>query len=227
MPQVTIESPKENWSKFPNGFLDNLDKFSPQATQAMCLIVRQTQYSRPNHRFSARYVALKTGMSRSAASRALGELTEKGATIRHGSGKGETGVYSIRWVSQKEEKVSLPWDSGVPPGGQEKDHPSKIKEKEETPSVRSTEVPGGTFSESPEEKETSRQVVPPTEPFSLEGKETDNETSKPASPEPQIPPEENSREGPAPLPTALDFFRAGRPLNLGPTYGDQMARYAA
>lgn len=146
-----IETPKENWTKIPNCFLDRLSEFTPYEVQVFCLVIRGAGYSNPNHRYSARYVALKTGMSKSQASRALAGLVSKNALTKHGSVE-STGTYSIRWVSQtidgldevstRRDRVSPARDAGVPPEGQKcppagtierslfKDHNSKIIKRE-------------------------------------------------------------------------------------------------
>jgi len=133
--QIVIETPRENWSKFPNSYLDNLHLFDPYETQAFCLVVRNASYTKPNHRFSARYVALKTGMGKNKAHDSMQELVRKGALTQHESPKGLPAKYSIRWQVSPNKGQSPA--IGVPPQGtvvslhegQEKDHYSKTTKK--------------------------------------------------------------------------------------------------
>lgn len=96
-----IEQPKENWTRFPNCILDNLDRYNGNELKVLALMVRKTlgwQGSEPNYMFAAEYVAKKLDMSEKTARTAIDGLEQSGS-IKNVGREGKAGVklYVVNW----------------------------------------------------------------------------------------------------------------------------------
>lgn len=96
---MKIDEPLENWTKFPNCILDNLDVFDNEEFKILGLMVRKNLgYQNPNHEFSARYISVKTGMSKPTVLKRLAKLLDKGSIQIIGIGKRGIHKYGINWT---------------------------------------------------------------------------------------------------------------------------------
>ncbi len=103
---MSIDQPTENWTKFPNCILDNLHEFDNEEFKILGLMVRKNLgYQNPNHEFSARYISLKTKISKPTVLKRLAKLLDRGSIQIIGIGKRGIHKYGINW--------SLPLTSGV------------------------------------------------------------------------------------------------------------------
>ena len=96
-----VEMPAQNWTRFPNCILDNLDRYTANEVKVLALIVRKTmgwQGSQPNYMFAAEYVAKKLEMSEKTARTAIDGL-EKSGSIKNFGREGKAGVklYVVNW----------------------------------------------------------------------------------------------------------------------------------
>lgn len=97
-----IEQPKENWTRFPNCILDNLDRYNGNELKVLAFMVRKTMGwhgSEPNYMFAAEYVAKKLDMSEKTARTAIDGL-EKSGSIKNVGREGKAGVklYVVNWT---------------------------------------------------------------------------------------------------------------------------------
>ena len=96
-----IEEPQENWTRFPNCILDNLDQYTANELKVLAFIIRKTigWQADPNYMFAAEYVAAKLDMSEKTARTSLDGLEQSGSITNTGRG-GKAGVklYKVNWV---------------------------------------------------------------------------------------------------------------------------------
>jgi len=97
-----IEQPKENWTRFPNCILDNLDRYNGNELKVLAFMVRKTMGwhgSEPNYMFAAEYVAKRLDMSEKTARTAIDGL-EKSGSIKNVGREGKAGVklYVVNWT---------------------------------------------------------------------------------------------------------------------------------
>jgi hypothetical protein len=111
-----IPAPRENWTRYPNAILDNLDQFSGSELKVVSCVVRQNVgfYGNPNYRFSVAYVAENTGLSELTASRALRGLAERGTIILL-SELGPVGErqYAVNWEIESDESAPIKSEAGL------------------------------------------------------------------------------------------------------------------
>ena len=75
MMKYKVEKPSENWTKFPNNLLDNIDKFTLPEWKIISIMVRKTLgFTNPNHEFSLSYLMVKLDLSKGAVNQALKTL---------------------------------------------------------------------------------------------------------------------------------------------------------
>lgn len=105
---LPVEKPTENWTKFPNSILDNLEKFSPAEIIALCLMVRKNiGYEKPNRQFSSRYVSKKTGISQPTAIKVLDSLEAKKSILCVGFGQRGIKLFDINWSNNLTDQKNL------------------------------------------------------------------------------------------------------------------------
>lgn len=97
-----IEQPKENWTRFPNCILDNLDRYNGNELKVLAFMVRKTMGwhgSEPNYMFAAEYVAKKLDISEKTARTAIDGL-EKSGSIKNVGREGKAGIklYVVNWT---------------------------------------------------------------------------------------------------------------------------------
>lgn len=96
--QIRPDQPTENWTKFPNNLLDNIDIFDPPEWKIISLMIRKTLgFSNPNYDFSVDYIALKTGLNRSTVMKKTSSLLEKGAIKPLENGTRGKGRFTVNW----------------------------------------------------------------------------------------------------------------------------------
>jgi hypothetical protein len=94
-----VDKPTENWTKFPNCILDNLEHYTPQELKVLAFMVRKNiGYKEPNKRFSVRYIRSKVGMSKPTVINALNGLLEKGSIIVIETADKGIRLFDINWV---------------------------------------------------------------------------------------------------------------------------------
>ncbi|MDX9819636.1 MAG: hypothetical protein RBT16_12035 [Desulfococcus multivorans] len=105
---MSIEHPTENWTRFPNSILDNLDRYSGNELKVLALMIRKNLGWRdPNKKYAVKYIAAKTGLSKPTARKAIGSLLEKAAIDEISSGKRCTRRFESNLVARgKGEKAS-------------------------------------------------------------------------------------------------------------------------
>jgi len=96
---VKITKPVENWTKFPNCILDNIEKYSGNELKILALMVRKNiGFSNPNKMFSLTYISDKTGISRPTVITSITSLLEKKSIIEIETGKNKAKRYDINWT---------------------------------------------------------------------------------------------------------------------------------
>jgi len=95
---MTIDKPIENWTKFPNCILDNLEKYTPQEFKVLGHMVRKNiGFNRPNKQFSVSYLSVKTGMSKPTVMKAVDGLLQKESIAIVNSGSRGQRYFDIMW----------------------------------------------------------------------------------------------------------------------------------
>jgi len=105
-----VAEPWENWTRLPNWIGDNLKTIHPIETHILVFITRQNHgwKDQQNTRFSARYVAKKTGLSLPTAHKYIELLRKKGYILRLKSGnEKEAAEYKINWGATVSVKPDL------------------------------------------------------------------------------------------------------------------------
>ncbi len=106
---MKVNKPTENWTKFPNCILDNLEEFNPYEFKILGLMVRKTLgYSDPNCQFSIRYLVQKLGISKSKVIESLKSLEESETIIVIGTGKRGIKLYNVNWSVTKTSPPQRP-----------------------------------------------------------------------------------------------------------------------
>lgn len=105
-----IDKPTENWTRFPNCVLDNLDKYTGNELKVLALMIRKTMGFRDkaNKKFAAKYVAAKLDISEKTAWECLINLETRGAIRCIGREWHGLKLYEIVWrkASDAERKKS-------------------------------------------------------------------------------------------------------------------------
>ncbi len=95
---MKIDKPLENWTKFPNCILDNIDKFKPIEFKILGLMVRKNiGYSRPNKQFSVNYLAQKLGHSRNSIIKSINSLIDKQSVVIISTDLRGCRLFDINW----------------------------------------------------------------------------------------------------------------------------------
>ena len=96
---IPIEKPTENWTKFPNCILDNLDKVTPMECKILMLMVRKNYgYQQPNMKFSLTYICREIGHGKDAVIKAIDGLLKKQSIKVIETGKQGVRYFDINWV---------------------------------------------------------------------------------------------------------------------------------
>ena len=145
---IPVERPTENWTKFPNCILDNLDKFTPMECKILMLMVRENYgYQQPNMKFSLTYLCEQTGNSKPTVIKAVDGLLEKESIkVVH---VGEKGVrfFDINWVSPKEIGKEILPDTFIKENIKRNDDVSAPPESNLKPKFKyESKVPSSSFS---------------------------------------------------------------------------------
>jgi DNA-binding MarR family transcriptional regulator len=82
---MAIETPSENWTKFPNYILDNLTQFTGNELKILALITKEN--SNGNYEFSLSFIVKKTGITKSTVFSAIQELLGQGIITELESGE--------------------------------------------------------------------------------------------------------------------------------------------
>lgn len=94
-----IDKPTENWTRFPNSILDNLDQFEPNEFKVLAFVIRKNLgwRDRANRRFAVRYVAARLNMADRTAWAAIQGLEKKG--LIHCIDRERSGLklYEVTW----------------------------------------------------------------------------------------------------------------------------------
>lgn len=99
--------PLQNWTKYPNNLLDNLNLFTPAEVKILNLMIRKTiGYSNPNHRFALSYIQDKTAMSKNTVITALNSLLDKKTIFIIGTEERGIKKYEINWNYSPVQKLN-------------------------------------------------------------------------------------------------------------------------
>jgi hypothetical protein len=102
MKKIAPEKPIENWTKFPNNILDNIEIFSPSEFKVLSFMIRKNLgYSNPDKRFSISYLVSKLNMSKQTVVKSVKDLLEKESIIDIEKGQRGTSRYDINWTAPK------------------------------------------------------------------------------------------------------------------------------
>jgi hypothetical protein len=109
---MKVERPKENWTKFPNCILDNLEKFTHTEFKVIAFMVRKNfGWNNPNKEFSIRYLSANTGISKPSIISAVEGLEKKQSIINVGTGQRGLKKYEINWsdplVKEIDQSIKL------------------------------------------------------------------------------------------------------------------------
>lgn len=105
-----IDKPTENWTRFPNCILDNLEKYTGNELKVLALMIRKTMGFRDkaNKKFAAKYVAVKLDISEKTAWECMLNLEARGSIRCIGREWHGLKLYEIVWrkASDVERKKS-------------------------------------------------------------------------------------------------------------------------
>ena len=100
--------PTENWTKFPNNILDNLDKFTANEFKILSLMVRKNiGYKKPNKKFSINYVSRKLNISRQTVITSMDGLLEKGSIFVIGITSTKCRLFDISWSEPENDGLKI------------------------------------------------------------------------------------------------------------------------
>lgn len=92
------EQPQENWTKFPNNLLDNINQFDGNEFRILGLMIRKNLgFQNPNREFSGSYVAVKIGISKPTAIKTLDSLVKRNVIKIVGTGSRGVRKYQVLW----------------------------------------------------------------------------------------------------------------------------------
>jgi hypothetical protein len=98
MKNQIISRPTENWTKYPNSILDNLEKLKPMEVKVISFMIRKNiGYDEPSLMFSVSYLAKKLGHNRGAIMNALNGLIKKKSVVVVEEGKQGIRSFDINW----------------------------------------------------------------------------------------------------------------------------------
>lgn len=105
---MAIQTPTENWFKFPNHIADNLHTYEANDLKVLVLILRRTigmlgLTSNPDQRFSISFIAKKCKMSENTARTVKERLLKRGDIKQDGTASDGSPLYSIVWNTPKNE----------------------------------------------------------------------------------------------------------------------------
>jgi hypothetical protein len=145
-----IKKPTENWTKFPNCILDNLEYFTPAEVKIIALMVRKNLgFQNPNYKFANAYIQAKTNMVKNTIKAALDSLIAKQIIVLiPGRNTNQAPLYAINWINGDDIEIDpalaprkkapvKKWEKSVggsknDPQGGSKNDPSIIKQLKET-----------------------------------------------------------------------------------------------
>ena len=112
--KIKIPTPSENWTKYPNFILDNIEHFTGNEFKILSLMVRKILgFSSPNLKFSKSYIAIKTGITKKTVIKSIDNLKDMG--LIHEVKKDKTGTicYDLSWQEptfkiNRSVKITLP-----------------------------------------------------------------------------------------------------------------------
>lgn len=147
--EIIPNSPQENWTKFPNNILDNLDKFEANELKILCLMIRKNLgYQNPHKKFSLRYISALTGISKQTVITALIGLQNKKSIQKIDDGT-QSGKWEVLW--------------NKPITGQ-KIRPELVKKLDHQPVKKLDQVKENTIIiKQSERKEEKKETHPPTD----------------------------------------------------------------
>jgi len=103
---MSVLKPTENWTKFPNCILDNLEDITGNELKVLALMIRKNiGYQSPNKKFSQRYIESKINMSRNTVIKSLDSLKEKKLIKEIGSAERGLKIYDILWNKPVVQKM--------------------------------------------------------------------------------------------------------------------------
>ncbi|GBF40651.1 hypothetical protein LPTSP1_36690 [Leptospira johnsonii] len=99
---MAIQTPTENWFKFPNHIADNLTDYTTFEITILVLMLRRTVgmlglTKTPDQRFSQSFIVKNTGISDSQVYRSKKSLIAKGAIKEDGTAADGSKLYSVVW----------------------------------------------------------------------------------------------------------------------------------
>jgi hypothetical protein len=116
---MQIEKPIENWTKFPNCILDNINIYSPTAFTVLAFMVRRCLgFQNPLTEFSLSFLINNTGLTRNTVRKGLKELIDLDSIYSLGKNRSEN--YMIKWSAPIGSKNAPVKNS---PSGGSKIHP--------------------------------------------------------------------------------------------------------
>lgn len=101
MTEKGIDKPTENWTKFPNCILDNLDKYEPMELKILAFMIRKNfGYTNPNKKFAMTYLMQKLNIkSKPTVVKSIRGLINKGS-IKVTGQSGQVYQYDVNWVDK-------------------------------------------------------------------------------------------------------------------------------
>lgn len=116
---MSIDIPLENWTKFPNCVLDNIDKYTPAEFKILAFMIRKNLgYDKPNKLYALKYLVLKTKMAKPTVHTAIKGLLQKDSITLSGK-KNAINSYEVNWNEPKSDKFNIlttPESSKIEPG---------------------------------------------------------------------------------------------------------------
>jgi Zn finger protein HypA/HybF involved in hydrogenase expression len=107
-----IQTPTENWFKFPNHIADNLQDYDPYELKILVFMLRRTVgmlglTSTPDQRFSISFLAKNTKLSESQVSKSKKTMLQKGIIIEDGIADDGSKLYAVSWDVPSIERPPL------------------------------------------------------------------------------------------------------------------------
>ncbi len=104
---MAIQTPTENWFKFPNHIADNLPDYDPYELKILVFMLRRTVgmlglTTTPDQRFSISFLVKNCKVSQSQVKRAKESLLKKGSIREDGIAEDGSKLYSVVWQVPEE-----------------------------------------------------------------------------------------------------------------------------
>lgn len=115
---MAIQTPTENWFKFPNHIADNLQDYNPYELKILVFMLRRTVgmlglTATPDQRFSISFLAKNTKLSESQVSKSKKTMLQKGIIIEDGIADDGSKLYAVSWDTPSIERP-LPSNRDTP-----------------------------------------------------------------------------------------------------------------